>query len=237
VAFLIPSWDKWFGLHGSSYAIPISLMKNKELSKNMQSKLFWYNCFMENNIKTPKVYFHFVDNKQIKVNKLDRSAFYIIKPNYGTQGKNIQKIKWDELPNHLYNELILQEFVYDCFTDKARHFRINTISYKNVSIFSIDERKQTTGKIASNHANGGKISFCKNNICDFLSISEQNELTYISNKLVELHKQQFKKIALIGWDVCLTCIGAYVFEGNVGADIEEYNYDEYINIMNKIYNI
>lgn len=35
----------------------LSVHKNKILSKKMQSKLFWYYCFTENDISTPKVYY------------------------------------------------------------------------------------------------------------------------------------------------------------------------------------
>lgn len=235
ISFIYPKWDKLFGVNGSLHAIPISLFHNKTLAKKMQSKLFWYYCFLENNIKTPKVFFHIVNNEIIKINELDNSEYYIIKPNYGTQGKYIKKIKVNELSQNLYNDLILQEYVYDCFTDKARHFRINTMSSNHVYIFSIDERKQTNNKIASNHANGGKITICKNNNCDFLSVVEQRYIHEISNQLLTLHKNKFVKIPLIGWDICLTCNGSYVFEGNLGADIEEYNYDEYMDVMNQIY--
>lgn len=69
----------------------------------------------------------------------------------------------------------------------------------------------------------------------FLSTTEQNYIQEISNQLTALHKKTFYEIPIIGWDICLTCDGPYVFEGNLGCDIEEYNYDEYIKYMKLIY--
>jgi hypothetical protein len=64
---------------------------------------------------------------------------------------------------------------------------------------------------------------------------EQSYINTISQKLLLLHENKFKEIPIIGWDICLTCNGAYVFEGNIGCDIENYNYDEYMKYMNLIY--
>jgi len=239
IAFLIPTWDKWFNTNGVLHSVAISVYKNKILSKNMQSKLFWYYVFLQNNIKTPKVYYYLKNKILIKINEIEEyniSNDFIMKPNYGTQGQSIIKIKLNELSN-LKNEFLLQEFIMDCFTKKARHFRINTIFIDgNAKLFFILEMKQNNNyKIASNNVNGGLITICKNNNCDFLSNMEQLYIQEISEKLLLLHKKSFHEIPIIGWDVCLTCNGPYVFEGNLGCGIHEYYYDEYIEIMNLIY--
>jgi hypothetical protein len=239
ISFVSPQWHKWLNTNGVLHSVAISVHKNKSHSKKMQSKLFWYYIFLKNNIKTPKVYYYLKDKKLIKINEIEEnniSNYFIIKPNYGTQGQSIMKIKLNEL-SHLKNECLLQEYIRDCFIKQARHFRINTIVVdENVILFSIDERKQHDNyKIASNHANGGIVTFCKDNNCDFLSTIEQMYIKEISQQLLVLHKNDFYEIPIIGWDVCLTCNGPYVFEGNLGCDIEEYNYDEYIEIMKLIY--
>jgi hypothetical protein len=51
------------------YPLAISVHKNKKLSKQMQSKLFWYHCFSENGIQTPKIYY--LKNKElIQINQI-----------------------------------------------------------------------------------------------------------------------------------------------------------------------
>ena len=247
VAFILPEWDNIFDLHGCLYCIPIALSKNKDIPYKMQSKLFWYHCFQEHGIKTPKVYFHIIDGKIIPVNivkkEITQEMVFILKPNYGTQGRNIHKIESNELLEikkrlYEYNDKLVQEYVSDCFVDTARHFRINTVSHPTFQVFSIDERKQTNKKkIVSNHAAGADVTFCKNNICDFLTRRENEYIGEICRKLIELHRKEFGVVPLIGWDVCLTCDGPYVFEGNLGADIEPYNYKEYMNMVNEIYRI
>lgn len=239
LAFFIPEWHTLLNTNGVLHSVIISVNKNKLLSKNVQSKLFWYYCFSQNDINTPKVYYYLKDKTLTKINEIEeynKNEYFIIKPNYGTQGQSIIKIKINEL-SKMNNDTLLQEFVTDCFVKQARHFRINTINInENIIVFSIDERKQNNNiKIASNHANGGIITFCKKNNCDFLSNIEQQYIKEISNKLLVLHNTQFKEIPIIGWDACLTCNGPYVFEGNIGCDIEDYNYDEYMKIMKLIY--
>jgi predicted ATP-grasp superfamily ATP-dependent carboligase len=199
IVALSPNWHKILNTNGVLYPLAISAHKNKKLSKQMQSKLFWYHCFSENGIQTPKIYY--LKNKElIQINPIqedEKNYFFIVKPEYGTQGQSIKKIKLNELST-IKDGFLVQEFVSDCFVKKARHFRINTISIKeNIIIFSIDERKQSNNKIASNHANGGNITFCKNNICDFLSTTEQNYIQEISNQLSVLHKKHSMKFHLL----------------------------------------
>ena len=230
---LVPNWHKIINTGGVLHVLACSLHNNKELSKKIQNKLFWYYCFNENNIKTPKIYCYYQDSKPNYINDLD-SHEYILKPIYGTQGQNITKIHENEINQNIKNGDILQEYITDCYVNGARHFRINTLYYNSASIFSIEEIKQAKeNKIASNHANGGNITLCYNN-CDFLSNDETKQIDSINKQLLNLHTSQFTDIPLIGWDVCLTCNGPYVFEGNLGSEIDYY-YDDYIKIMENIY--
>jgi hypothetical protein len=243
ISLFIPEWHKLLkllNLNDDLYSLAISVNKNKLLSKNMQSKLYWYYIFSQNNIKTPEVYYYLKDKILIKINEIEehnKSKYFIIKPNYGTQGQSIKKITLNEISN-MKNECLLQEYVKDCFIKEARHFRITTIFiHENIILFYIEEIKQNNNyKIASNKANGGILTFCKNNNCDFLSNIEQMYIKEISQKLLLLHKNSFHEIPIIGWDICLTCNGPYVFEGNLGSGINENKYNEYIEFMNIIYN-
>ena len=133
--------------------------------------------------------------------------------------------------------MLLQEYITDCFTSFARHFRISTVSLNNtISLFSIDEKKQDDmSKVASNHVNGGSLTFCPDNKCDFLTDTENMYIHDITRQLFLLHKNRFKNVPFIGWDVCLTCKGPYVFEGNLGGSVE-WNHEKYINIMEQVYN-
>ena len=214
---------------GSFYVVPISLHNNKNLCKDIQSKMFWYNFFTKMNINTPKVYYH----SNTLINKIpDNKETFIMKPEYGTQGSQVTKVTLEEYFLNSSKNVILQEMIKDCNYDKARFFRIHTIS--NNSIFSIIEKKQNNNKIAPNGANGAESRVCKNLICDFLDQSEQIEIDNISLRLANVHSQNLKDIPHIGWDVCLTCDGAYVFEGNLGAYMED-NYKEYLKIITKFY--
>lgn len=232
ISKLIPNWDKLFHLEGSFYVIPISIKNNKQLCKNVQSKMFWYNFFTEMNINTPLVYYH--SNKLINEIPDDKETF-IMKPEYGTQGSQISQVTLEEYKKHSSKNVLLQKLVKDCTYDKARHFRINTLS--NNKVFSIIEKKQHSDKIASNGANGAKNTICENLICNFLSLSEQNQINDISLRLAYVHSNNLKDIPHIGWDVCLTCDGPYVFEGNLGACVDEDDgiYEKYLKVISDFY--
>jgi glutathione synthase/RimK-type ligase-like ATP-grasp enzyme len=246
IATLIPQYDALLGLDGVFFVIPISLHRDKHnITKKMQSKLYWYYTFKRNNILTPTVYYYFNSNKKklISINNISsqKNDIFIIKPNYGTEGSNILKETIATFKNMLSNtkqELLLQEYVKDCYNDSARHFRIITLCNNNeVVIFTINETKQLDkNKIASNFANGGIITYCGIINCDFLSKEEQQHITTVCNSLKELHKNEFDIIPFIGWDVCLTCNGPYVFEGNLGAGISNPDiYAKYISILSDMY--
>ena len=247
IATFIPQYDLLLGFEGEMFILPISLHRDKHnITKKMQSKLFWYYIFKRNNILTPKVYYYFNSNNN-KLNLINdissqKDDIFIIKPNYGTEGSNIikeTKTKFKNMLSYTKLDLILQEYVKDCYNDSARHFRINTLCNNDeVLIFSIDERKQLDkDKIASNHANGGIITYCGEVNCYFLCKEEQHYIITICNSLKELHKKEFDIIPFIGWDVCLTCNGPYVFEGNLGASmtITQDVYAKYVSIMSNIY--
>lgn len=227
--------DKLLNLEGEIYIIPITLKQDtSNLTRSMQSKLFWYYILREHKISTPTIYYYKYKNKNYKINDTENDIF-ISKPEYGTEGVGVKKINnYDFLKINHTSPLLLQEYVKDCFVKNARHFRIITVFDKICYLFSLDERKQHNRKIASNHANGATIKMCKEN-CDFLSEIENDQIKYITNELIALHKKKFNTIPLIGWDVCLTCNGPYVFEGNLGSAIPDEKKKEYMKLIKKIY--
>jgi len=171
---------------------------------------------------------------------------YILKPTYGTCGQNVERI---DLPNEeaieaLFSEykyyeddLLLQEFLRDCYTDMARHVRLYTISTgkRPVFLFSMYEFKQTDReKVASNRGTI-ETTVCIDNLCDFFSTEEQKQVRDIAKRLVALHQEQFLDSTCIGWDVILTCSGPFVLEGNLGAGVKEYKYESYIESMKEAY--
>ena len=232
---LIPNSDIFFRCKGIISPTIVSLIHDKEMPRNLASKMFWYHCFTQHKINTPKVYFHVVGKEIIKLNEPD-SVYCIIKPNYGAEGKNVEKIRVDEIPAYAYHNMVAQEYVKDCYQEHARYFRINTMSHKSVFILSIDELTQLDKtNIVSNHASGSQSKYCSK-YCDHLSYSEQSDLFAISEKLLALHEQEFVKVPLLGWDVCLTDKGPYVFEGNLGGEISEIgDYPKFTKMMDEIY--
>jgi glutathione synthase/RimK-type ligase-like ATP-grasp enzyme len=247
IATFIPQYDLLFGLGGEFFVFPISLHRDKKnITKKVQSKLFWYYIFKENNILTPEVYYYF-NNKKKKLTLINnisslKNDIFIIKPNYGTEGSNIIKetiTTFKNMLSYTKQDLLLQEYIEDCYNDTARHFRINTLSNNNeVVIFSIFEYKQfDKNKLASNGANGGIATFCGPVNCGFLSKEEQQYIITICDSLKKLHKKEFDILPFIGWDVCLTCNGPYVFEGNLGSAMKrDMNmYTKYISILSDMY--
>jgi hypothetical protein len=60
IATFIPQYDLLFGFEGEYFVFPISLHRDtSNITKKMQSKLFWYYTFKRNKILTPKVYYYF----------------------------------------------------------------------------------------------------------------------------------------------------------------------------------
>ena len=214
----------------------------KGITMQMQSKFFWYKIFAKHKLNTPKIFYYCKDQKLQIINDVpENEQIFIMKPEYGTEGAGIKKCSvkdFNEYIKSINTNYILQEYIQDCFYENTRHFRINTTCVNGVpKVFSIDERKQINNKkVASNHANGGIVTICHHNKCEFLSIVEQRYIKNACNSLVKLHKDEFDVIPLIGWDVCLTCNGPYYFEGNIGAAIAEEIYPKYLRFIDDLYN-
>ena len=235
--------ERLFEHEGELYILPIALQQDKTgVTMKMQSKLYWYSMFSQHNLNTPKVFYYKGKKLQLINEMSNDESIFIMKPEYGTEGAGVKKCSSKEFFTFIKKtntNYILQEYVRDCFYENTRHFRINTTFVNGVTkVFSIDERKQIdNNKIASNHANGGNVTICEHNKCDFLSVVEQRNINKACKSFVKLHKIEFDVIPLIGCDVCLTCNGPYYFEGNIGAAITEEIYPKYMSFINELYNI
>jgi hypothetical protein len=231
ITMCIPNWFKLCRVDGL-YELPLSLHNNKQLCKDVQSKMFWYTFLTDMNIYTPVVYYH----SDTLINEIqDDTETFIMKPVYGTQGSRVTRVTLEEYKKHSSNNVILQKLVKDCTYDKARHFRIHTLSYNRV--FGIIEKKQLNNTTASNGGNGSKNRICEHMICDFLSEPEQNQVYAISLRLATVHAGALKDLPHLGWDVCLTCDGPCVFEGNLSATTNEGDgmYETYMKTMKEFY--
>ena len=235
-----PYWEYiTLGCIGNSY-VPLAADKDTkkyDLCKKMNNKYEWYKIFTTNNINTPEIYYL---NKH-KLLYTDPNKFYIMKPIYGSQGTNIKKVKlknYLKIISNTSDEYLLQEYIKDCFTSKARHFRITTLFIENNAyIFSISEYKQSSNLEVSNKTLGGIRTDCKNLICDFLNNNEIKYLENISKKLLKLHKNTFSICPFIGFDLTLSCEGPVVFEGNLGGCIPKNLYKEYYTILWHLYSV
>ena len=214
------------------YHLVINLEKNDfSLCKNFQNKFFWYNYFKINNIKTPIVYYY----KSILINDIPvTNNNFIQKPIHGTEGLDIKKIKLFEyqIDNEIY---ILQEYIEDCWTKEARHFRLVTESnFENSKYFCLYELKQMErNKITSNKNSGGISRICLKE-CDFLCKDENDQIDYITKKMIEIHQKDFLLVPFIGWDISLTCNGPYVFEGNICPGLKSSNSNAYLTCFSVI---
>ena len=244
IAAGVPLWDKTFGQEGAFYPLPLLVHKNKELAKQMQSKLFWSKCCKENGIPSPTIYYHLKGGRIVPIEPIvPGHTEYIMKPTYGTCGQNVEKVDVSDvealLQEYKYyeNDLLVQEYVRDCYTDMARHIRLYTISTgkRPVFLFSIYEFKQTDREKVASNLGDIESTVCIDNLCDFLSPEEQRHVRDISKRLVALHQERFLDAACIGWDVMLTCSGPYVLEGNMGAGVKPYQYESYIESMKEAY--
>ena len=57
----------------------------------------------------------------------------------------------------------------------------------------------------------------------------------ISDKLLDLHKNEFSFVPYIGWDVILSCDGPYVLEGNIATALYGVNRIDFAKDMISIY--
>jgi hypothetical protein len=174
-----------------------------EKCREMSSKMFWNDYFVENGVKTPKLY---ATTQPYRVYKpILPGAEYISKPEHGLQGIGIHVIKGDEITPTENNHLI-QEKIDACGYKGGRSFRVVT-TYDG-ELVSVEELRNDN-KVTSNGLSGGNVKMCDKDMC-----GEYQKLHKPIKKLCELHKRDFADCFCIGWDVLVDCKDAYVIEGN-----------------------
>ena len=80
---------------------------------------------------------------------------------------------------------------------------------------------ENKNKIVSNGFRGGTDIYCNNFKCMGLTNNQNKMLMETLNRLCKLHKDKFRYIFSLGWDIMINCRGDkfnyYVLEGNLGG--------------------
>lgn len=201
------------GLYGAFF-----FSKYPKLTKDMDSKVYWWQKFNQRSIQCPQVYAYTINNKPTLVNTIHEDRMYVTKPINGGLGIDVYKLKGKDALRLIQtrNNVLVQEYLKDCNTKHIRHFRLVTLHDGTLFTgYKLETKNKNT--IASNHANGGEVSSYKSLEC----IDEQSKLNEMIRQLRTLHHEEYNMIFSIGWDVMFHCdnddnITAYALEGNVG---------------------
>jgi hypothetical protein len=227
-------------------------LKNIDLFKKFQNKIFWNNFFIKNNVKTPPIIGKIINKKIILCKHQNNNKKYIIKPIIGGLGKNISEFTTETILNIDNNKYIIQEKIIQ---KKIRgHFRIITIYNKltnNYVLGYIYLCFNDKNKIASNNHNGGfchEVNISKNTIrylqnddiyilSNYYSIDIINNIIYDS---IKLHEKLPKYVITVGWDIMIENNIYYFLEGNIPHGTvfknDKYFYQKSIYINKLIYN-
>jgi hypothetical protein len=218
VALFDRKWKEHYGFTGELYEFPFILerdrINNYKVSKNVQSKYYWYETFTKYGISTPKVYYY--NDKRINEVDIDNSIF-IKKPEYGGEGAGIEKVSLEEYKNTNYKyKVLLQEYLEDCHSKAARGVRVFTYcENKKARNYYIWFDTQTTNDFRTQAHHKTVRVFCDLENCKELSRKENKYIRDLTIKLRKLHEEEFDIIPIMSWDMILTCDDAYVFEGNM----------------------
>ena len=207
---------------------------NPDLEMNVYSKLFWYNEFNSNGINTPTVILYKDNGNITELNRYDVNKQFICKPIYGGYGRNIKIIKGNEIEEIVKTEddIIIQEYLYDCTYKKAKHFRyISLYTGEKLSLYALKQKDKD--KITSNRASGGKVNICNDFVCNGLDKNQTYHLDTLINKLNKFHKNKYPQIFVISWDLMLDCeitesVTAYCLEGNLISPLHWDRSNEFI---------
>ena len=192
--------NKGFILSTEASFVNMYFFSKHKLNIEYETKEFWNQFLNENNILTPNIY--------IK-NDILKNKQYIIKPNIGIHGNDIEIKKFKDI--NFIDEFLVQDLLKDEYVNYARSFRIITI-YDGTCLLIFEMINKY--KITSNIHSGGICKYlCLNN--SFLSKEETIKIKIITNKLCKIHKYKLDNIFSIGWDVMFNKKQLYVLEGNV----------------------
>jgi len=184
----------------------------------LNNKYFWNNLFKKENINHPDLYLVIRNNKPIIVKKIIPYKHYIIKPINGALGFDIHKVKGRDIDINKYNNVLVQELMFDCKSKYIRNFRF--VSLYDGSRFYLSEYiNKTKNKIASQRIHGGTVRLCDNQKCNHLSKLESVELDKMMFRLQQLHIRKFGHIFSFGWDIMFNCkeneLKIVCLEGNI----------------------
>ena len=195
-------------------------------TKNMQNKIYWEHLFRKHGIHTPTIFC--TSPSSCKNTPVDIPL--LSKPIYGTQGAGIQENTSVDDYMRLTEEYMLQEQLTDCYAPESkRHFRIVTCF--DGTVFYTKEFKHPRKRFEGTICSSFKCS-------KTLSAKEKRDLRSIKTQLKTLHISEFQCVPFIGWDVMLTCKGAFVLEGNLGATITvPYYKKKYIRYMRSLFSL
>ena len=194
------------------------LKYEKKVLEKLDCKYHWYLVFKKYQIPHPRLILTKRNNNIKSFNRIENSKSYILKPLNGCLGLDIKKVKGYEILEKIKhkNNLLIQDMLIDCNTEKSRHFRY--ISLNTGEPFVLYELK-SSALIVSNHAAGGNVSLCKYLECKSFTQNEKKSINKIIKKLSDLHKKEFNYVFSIGWDLMLNCenktVKSYCLEGNI----------------------
>tara|TARA_B100000886_G_C20423972_1_gene492995 strand:- start:1312 stop:2262 length:951 start_codon:yes stop_codon:yes gene_type:complete len=188
----------------------------------MKSKFYWYLFCKKYKLNHPKVYIVKQDNKIFNYSKVKYNRMYISKPLSCDQGFSIKKISGNQVSSFLEknDNVLIQEVLKDNFIDNlGRHFRfISSFDGNVLGLYEWINKKNFIG-----HGRFGGIS--KNitekyltNSLNFSSL-ENYLLREMIEKILKIHKNDYKKLISIGWDLMFHNKNIYILEGNVSHGV------------------
>lgn len=175
----------------------------------LNDKLHWANLFEKHSIPYPKTIAYTHGREVTYVNRWDSHSTYVSKPRFGMMGIGVHRILGANIPAELGKKnIIIQELLKDCRTDKVRSFRCVTLH--DGSTFQIYEFTSPTGGLGSCRITGGTVTMCADKC--------PTEVAELTARLGAVHTAEYPEMFSIGWDVMMNCgksYSAYALEGNL----------------------
>ena len=192
---LSPSWMRapWHEGALPSYLAFLATNKRLELAIKMQSKLFWADCFRDENVPAPQV-LAIVDNGAALAAspRFDAHQTLILKPVQGWMGQGVQKTsvaQFTRLPA-ARGQWIAQELVVSPTTRAAETVRV--VSMLNGSDAQLlVALKVTNSRAAAVASNFGSVRRTV--------LSERQGALVL--RLLRLHEDRFARVPAISWDL------------------------------------
>lgn len=186
--------------------------------QSLESKLFWNDLFIKNNVNTPKVYGTLKNG--IFTGEIPENKELIWKLVFSIRGIGLQKFtSLENAPKKGY--YILQEKISMCENNNSSHFRVITVNNgKKIKVFNnlyfVSKSKNFLASNVSNQNNQYNIinSHCVIGDKIYFKLPDNviSKLHEIQNIAINLHKQL--NIKLLSWDIVFTCDNYYFLEGN-----------------------